>query len=64
MEGQSWVHQGILGKDNKYLICRMYHELGVRKSKLAEIFGISPPGIHYIIEKYTPLVIGLIAANT
>lgn len=54
----------ILTKDNKYLICRMFHKLGVRKSELAVLFGVSAPNIHYIIDKYTPLAIGLVAANT
>lgn len=53
-----------LSEDKKHIICRMFHELGVRKSKLSDIFGISPPGIYYIIQTYTPLVTGLIAANT
>jgi hypothetical protein len=47
-----------LTKQKKHIICRMYSEMGIRKSELAEIFGISPPGIHYVIQKYTPLITG------
>lgn len=53
-----------LPKDHKHLICKMFHVLGVKQAMLADIFGISPPGISYIVQTYTPLVTGLIAANS
>lgn len=53
-----------LPKDHKHLICKMFHVLGVSQVMLSELFGISQPGIHYIIQTYTPLVTGLIAANS
>jgi hypothetical protein len=52
-----------LTRQKKHLICRMYHEMGVRKSELARTFDVSPPDIHYIIQTYTPLMVGLIAGN-
>src|SRR5574341_381012 len=40
----------------KVFICQIYSALKPKKTWLAEIFGISPPGISYIIKTYTPLI--------
>jgi len=45
-----------LSYKEKELICKNHWELGVNKSKLAEIFHVSPTAIHYIIKVYSPIV--------
>jgi hypothetical protein len=44
-----------LSYQDKLLICQLYSVLKVRQNKIALMFNVSPPAIHYIIHTYTPI---------
>lgn len=48
-------HYKLSGKD-KLLICQIYGAVPITKTKLANMFDMSPAGIGYIIREYSPIV--------
>ena len=42
--------------DDKVLICKIHRTFEISQKRIADIFGVSQPAIHYIIKTYTPIV--------
>lgn len=49
-QGLNTIHK--LSSTDKLIICQMFDSKKMRQADLARYFGISPPGIYYIIKAY------------
>jgi hypothetical protein len=47
---------GKLSYPEKELICHLHSDQKVKQNKIAEMFNVTPPAIHYVLKTYTPVV--------
>jgi hypothetical protein len=48
--------RNVLSYEERILVCQIYWTFGTKKTKLSEIFGVTPSAIHYILRTHTPLM--------